>query len=78
MEDQTRKNGDKSIAPEAFRRRMEAQCESIERYRQRVEREQHRSLSRDEAAMEWIERYADSFQWRGDAGQSPPGTGTIT
>lgn len=44
-----------------FQQRMQAQCERIRRYRDQVLREQGRALSYDEAAMEWIERYAEMF-----------------
>ena len=42
-----------------FLARMEAQCHQIERYRLEVLRDEGRELSRDEAALEWIERYAE-------------------
>ena len=45
----------------AFRARMIAQVEQIELYRLAVMREQGRSLSRDQAAREWIARYAGDF-----------------
>lgn len=44
-----------------FLQRMQAQCERIRHYRDQVLREQGRALSYDEAAMEWIERYAEVF-----------------
>jgi hypothetical protein len=40
---------------------MEAQCCQIRRYQREVIRKEGRELSPDEAALEWIERYADSF-----------------
>ena len=40
---------------------MKAQCHQIERYRLDVLHKEGRELSRDEAALEWIERYAESF-----------------
>jgi hypothetical protein len=40
---------------------MESQCQQIKRYRLRVLRESGRLLSADEAALEWIERYAANF-----------------
>jgi hypothetical protein len=46
---------------EAFRLRMESQCQEIEQYRQSVLNESGRELSLDEAAMEWIARYAADF-----------------
>ena len=48
-------------AEEAFRRRMQCQCERIEEYREAVLREGGPMLSRDEAALQWIERYAADF-----------------
>ena len=47
-----------------FQTRMEAQCQQIERYRLEVLRNEGRELSQDEAALEWIERYAESFDQR--------------
>lgn len=41
---------------------MESQCHHIEQYRQNVLRETGRELTLDEAALEWIERYASTFQ----------------
>lgn len=46
---------------DAFRARMEAQCIQIERYRLAVLRNEGRQLSRDEAGLEWVERYAETF-----------------
>ena len=46
---------------DSFSERMEAQCCQIRRYRREVIRKEGRQLSPDEAAPEWIERYADSF-----------------
>jgi hypothetical protein len=46
---------------DAFQARMEAQCEEIERYRLLVLREEGRELSLEQAALEWIEGYADTF-----------------
>ncbi len=46
---------------EAFRLRMERQCSAIRAYRNAVLRDSGRRLSLDEAALEWIERFADSF-----------------
>lgn len=45
----------------AFRARMEAQCKQIDQYRSRVMRGECRYLSKDQAALEWIDRYADTF-----------------
>ncbi len=46
---------------DTFRERMEQQCHQIRQYRQSILRESGRLLSPDEAALEWIERYAASF-----------------
>ncbi len=46
---------------ELFRMRMESQCRHIKRYRLKVLRESGRLLSADEAAMEWIARFAATF-----------------
>lgn len=48
-------------ADDAFRVRMVEQVCSIENYRRRVEAEEGRILSRDEAAQEWITKYAGRF-----------------
>ena len=45
----------------AFRRRMEKQCRHIRLYRLAMLRIHNRLLSPDEAALEWIERYAATF-----------------
>lgn len=49
-----------------FRRRMHDQCGKIEQYRQAVLLQEGRSLSSDEAAIEWVERYAEDFARRCD------------
>ena len=46
---------------EAFRLRMQNQCRRITLYRQAVLKETGRLLTPDEAALEWIERYASTF-----------------
>lgn len=46
---------------ETFLGRMEAQCDEIRKYRQRVLSSEGRKLSYDEAALEWIELYAEVF-----------------
>ena len=48
-------------ANDAFRARMVEQVCAIERYRQEVEREEGRKLTAQEAAAEWITRYAGRF-----------------
>jgi len=45
----------------AFRARMVEQVCAIEEYRRQVFRDQGRTLSRDEAAREWIGLFADRF-----------------
>jgi hypothetical protein len=44
-----------------FQARMEAQCKQIDQYRLRVMQGEGRQLSQDQAALEWIDRYADTF-----------------
>lgn len=46
---------------DAFRSRMVEQVCAIERYREQVLQTEGRSLNPDEAAAEWIRRYADRF-----------------
>ncbi len=46
---------------ELFRLRMLSQCRLIGEYRQAVLKETGRLLTLDEAALEWIERYAATF-----------------
>ena len=46
---------------ESFRGRMQAQCCRIQDYRLEVLHNEGRRLSHDEAALEWIERYAEAF-----------------
>jgi c-di-GMP-binding flagellar brake protein YcgR len=48
-------------ADDAFRARMVEQVCSIEKYRMKVESEEGRVLTRDEAAQEWIAKYAGRF-----------------
>ncbi len=52
---------DDTVTQDAFRIRMEAQCSRIERYRHELMRKKGKPVSQDEAAQEWIERYAESF-----------------
>jgi len=40
---------------------MERQCSEIRAYRKAVLRDSGRRLSLDEAALEWIDRFAESF-----------------
>jgi hypothetical protein len=54
-------------APDAFLGRMEAQCNEIRKYRQRVLKNEGRLLSYDEAALEWVELYAERFAREHDA-----------
>lgn len=46
---------------EVFRLRMIEQICHIEHYRKEVERQEGRKLSTDEAAKEWISKYAGDF-----------------
>ncbi len=46
---------------EAFSARMVEQVCYIEEYKKRVEEKEGRQLSSDQAAAEWIEKYADDF-----------------
>lgn len=48
-------------AAAAFRLRMERQCQQIRQYRVAMSSVYGRLLSADEAALEWIERYAATF-----------------
>jgi hypothetical protein len=52
---------DTASGADAFRNRMEQQCHEIKLYRQSILRDFGRLLSPDEAALEWIERYAATF-----------------
>ena len=46
---------------EAFRTRMVEQICHIEEYRSEVMKREHRELSSEQAAIEWIRKYAGSF-----------------
>ena len=46
---------------EAFRTRMVEQICHIEQYRNEVLEHEHRQLSSEQAAVEWIDKYAKSF-----------------
>jgi hypothetical protein len=48
-------------ASDAFRARMVQQVCSIERYRQETQEAEGRSMTTEEAAMEWIRKYAGVF-----------------
>lgn len=50
---------------EAYQVRMVEQICQIEQYRQDVWRKERRQLSQEEAAREWISRYADQFAQSG-------------
>jgi len=54
-------------ADDAFRARMVEQVCSIESYRRNISRIEQRDLSAQEAALEWIQKYASEFP--GAAGQ---------
>lgn len=49
-------------AQDLFRSRMESQCHEIKLYRLTTLRECGRLLTLDEAALEWIERFAATFE----------------
>ena len=51
----------------AFQARMQAQCDQIDQYRLRVMQGEGRHLSQDQAALEWIDRYADTFALNSDS-----------
>lgn len=50
-----------TAAQEAFRSRMEAQCFQVERYRMALLINEGRRVTLDEAALEWIGRFAKAF-----------------
>jgi len=52
------------LSGNAFRERMECQCQEIAQYRLAALREGGRELSMEEAALEWIERHAADFARR--------------
>lgn len=54
-----------------FRVRMVEQICHIEQYRRMVRASQGRSLSSHEAALEWIERYAEAFPFSGVSTDAP-------
>jgi len=57
----TRKYTVRPKMQDTFRLRMKDQCYLIEQYRLAVLENEGRYLSRDQAALEWIERHAESF-----------------
>jgi Tfp pilus assembly protein PilZ len=59
-------------ATDAFRARMVEQVCSIERYRREVEEREGRVLNTQEAAAEWIGRYAGRFPDSWDIKQQAP------
>ncbi len=59
-------------ATDAFEGRMEAQCNEIRKYRQQLLENEGRRLSYDEAALEWVERYAALFAREHDSGPGGP------
>ena len=61
VEIKDRSTEDTSVSQQAFRARMDAQCEEIEKYRSAVFRDERRQLSLEQAAKEWIEKYAEYF-----------------
>lgn len=54
---------------DAFRSRMVQQVCAIEHYRRELREQEGRELSTQEAATEWIARYAGRFPSLGDGGQ---------
>lgn len=64
MAPETEDSGWCSAEADSFRARMQAQCEEIEAYRRQVMHRESRTLSPDQAAQEWIARYAKSFSSR--------------
>jgi len=54
-----------------FRARMVEQICHIEQYRRSVREREGRALSSHEAALEWIERYADAFPFPNIKADSP-------
>jgi hypothetical protein len=54
-----------------FRARMVEQICHIEQYRRTVRESQGRTLSSHEAALEWIERYAEAFPFSGASTDAP-------
>ena len=61
MGDTTKQGMQEAGTQEEFRARMEAQRSKIEQYRRAVQENEGRTLSQDEAGLEWVERYAESF-----------------
>jgi DNA-binding protein H-NS len=59
---------DSASSGELFAQRMEDQCQQVERYRQKIKQSEGRQLSRDEAALEWIENYASEYAQDGSCG----------
>jgi hypothetical protein len=53
-------------AHDEFRARMVEQVCQIETYRQRILKEERRALSADDAAREWITKFADQFPLSSD------------
>ena len=51
-------------AQELFSLRMESQCQQIRLYRLEVLGKTGRLLSPDQAAMQWIERFAATFDYQ--------------
>jgi hypothetical protein len=58
--DVTRYHNEGPTAQDAFRARMDAQCNQIELYR-RLNSKQGRPLTFVEAAQQWIKEYAEFF-----------------
>jgi hypothetical protein len=54
-------HGERDHEDDAYRARMLDQCREIRRYRRRVMRNEERCLTLNEAAREWIDRFAASY-----------------
>lgn len=54
-----------------YRLRMVEQLSHIENYRRSVQKEEGRHLSAEQAAREWISRYAEEFPFGADVEQGP-------
>ena len=59
-----------TMKQDPFRARMEVQCSRIERYRQELAKKRGRPVSKDEAAQQWIEQYAEAFARDNDANRN--------
>jgi len=62
---------------DTFRSRMQDQCRRIGQYRQAVLRETGYLLTPDEAALEWIERHAATFDNENPGNQISASSGSL-